>query len=238
MWEVSGYFGLINVNVIPSPSTLITSLVSMVTSGVLFVDVMESIKRVGVGFLFASVLGVTGGVVAAHWRRGFAYVSPVLECLRPIPPIAWIPIAILWFGVGDMPAYFLVALGAFFPVFTNTYHGVSSVDRAYMEAARALGAGRKLLLRDVVLPAALPEILAGLRIGLGVGWMVVITAELVGAMSGLGYMIQLNRVLLQTQNVVAGMAVIGMIGFAMSRGMQAIERRLTLWHTTVATESF
>jgi NitT/TauT family transport system permease protein len=154
---------------------------------------------------------------------------PIVEALRPIPPIAWTPIAILWFGVGNAPSYFLVFIGAIFPVFINTFSAVRNIDRAQINAALCLGAKPGILIRDVLIPASLPVIFPGLRIALGVGWMCVVAAELIAAQSGLGYMIQQNRVLLQTQNVVTGMATIGVVGFAMSAVMERLERRLIPW---------
>jgi NitT/TauT family transport system permease protein/sulfonate transport system permease protein len=138
--------------------------------------------------------------------------------------------AILWFGVGDAPSYFLVFIGAVFPIFVNTFAAVRSIDRTQINAALCLGAGPLMLISDVLIPASLPIIFPGLRIGLGVGWMCVVAAELIAAQSGLGYMIQQNRVLLQTQNVIAGMITIGIIGFAMSAAMGAVERRLISWN--------
>jgi NitT/TauT family transport system permease protein len=132
---------------------------------------------------------------------------PIVETLRPIPPIAWTPIAILWFGIGDAPSYFLVFIGAIFRYSSIPSH----------------------VLRDVVVPSALPLIFPGLRIGLGVGWMCVVAAELIAAQSGLGYMIQQSRMLLQTQNVVTGMLTIGIGGLLMSARMTWIERRLIPW---------
>jgi len=148
--------------------------------------------------------------------------------IRPISVIAWIPIAILWFGLGDRSAWFLIFLGSFFPIFTNTYFGVRSVQPIHIQVAQCLGAGRWLFLREV-LPSALPYILSGMRIGLGTGWTCVIAAELITASSGLGYMIQVARAMIETEKVLGGMVIIGAIGFAMNYLMGAIERRLTLW---------
>ena len=114
---------------------------------------------------------------------------PVLALLRPIPPIAWVPIAILWFGLGDSPSYFVTAVAAFFPIFINALAGVGIVEEQHLRAARCLGAGRLALIRFVYLPSALPNVFTGLKVGLGQSWMAVVTAELIAAQSGLGYMI-------------------------------------------------
>ena len=149
--------------------------------------------------------------------------------MRALRRVGWTRLGILWFGIGNAPSYFLVFIGAVFPVFVNTFSAVRNIDRTQINAALSLGAGPGILIRDVLIPASLPIIFPGLRIALGVGWMCVVAAELIAAQSGLGYMIQQNRVLLQTHNVVAGMITIGLVGFAMSALMSLLERRLLPW---------
>jgi NitT/TauT family transport system permease protein len=162
--------------------------------------------------------------------RPLAWVfRPVLEVLRPIPGIAWIPLAILWFGIGDSSSYFIVAIACFFPIFISAYIAIMSVDRRYLEMARSLGAPRWGQALQVMLPAALPRIMTGLRVGLGVAWMTVIAAELVAARSGLGYMIELNRSLIQTPAVLVGMIVIGVLGFLMATLLEVVERVVLHW---------
>ena len=151
-------------------------------------------------------------------------ISPIVSFLRPIPPIAWIPIAILWFGIGDPPSYFITALAAFFPIFISSYAGGHAVRPEHVHAARSLGAGPKALFVRIYLPSAMPMIATGLRIGLGQSWMAVVTAELIAAQSGLGYMIQANRLALETPLVLVGMCVIGLLGAAMSLALVALER--------------
>ena len=205
-------------------------------TGELWVHIFISVKRVLVGFLIASVLGVLFGLGFAASRRATAYLISLIELLRPIPPIAWIPLAILWFGIGDPPSYFIVTIGAFFPIFVNAFNGIRSVHPSHVLAAKCLGADRKLLLTNVLLPAALPSIMTGLRVGLGIAWTSVIAAELVGAQSGLGYMIQLNRILLHTDKIVVGMISIGVIGSLMNHGMLALERRWLVWQEVILNE--
>ncbi len=231
-WQVLAVSGILNPQFLPSPLAVAREFFELLTGYGLLNDILASIQRVFVGFLIASFLGIVLGIWAGTSRFFSFLITPILEVIRPIPPIAWIPLAILWFGLGNAPAYFLVALGAFFPIFTNTYFGVSSIDETYRRAAYSLGAGKMRFISDVLFPFSLPHIFAGLKIGLGVGWMVVITAELVGAQSGLGYMIQLNRILLETPRVIVGMVVIGILGFLMNRLMIALERKLIPWVRT------
>jgi NitT/TauT family transport system permease protein/sulfonate transport system permease protein len=192
-------------------------------------DIFASMKRVIIGFSIAAVFGIGFGLFAGTNRAAGNFITPLVEVFRPVPPIAWIPLAILWFGLGDKPAYFLVFLGAFFPIFTNTFFGATSVEETYKRAAYSLGAGRKHFIKDILVPASLPHIFAGMRIGLGIGWISVITAELVGSQSGLGYMIQFNRLLLNTSKVIVGMVVIGIIGFSLNKLMTRVELALAPW---------
>ncbi len=229
IWQFLSTVGWINPVLLPSPARLITALWELFDAGVLTTHTLASLWRVLVGFLLASLVGIAFGVILGWSRILSDLMRPIVESLRPIPPIAWTPIAILWFGVGNAPSFFLVFIGAVFPVFVNTFSAVRNIDRNQIKAALSLGAGPGILIRDVLIPASLPIIFPGLRIALGVGWMCVVAAELIAAQSGLGYMIQQNRVLLQTHNVVAGMIAIGLLGFAMSALMSLLERRLVPW---------
>jgi len=229
LWQALASVGWINPVLLPSPLQLVAAAYDLMAEGILWKHTVASLGRVLTGFLLAAVVGIVLGV-ALGWSEMLSdFVRPLVESVRPIPPIAWTPIAILWFGVGNAPSYFLVFIGAVFPVFINTFSAVRNIDRVQINAALCLGAKPGLLIRDVVIPASLPVIFPGLRIALGVGWMCVVAAELIAAQSGLGYMIQQNRVLLQTQNVVAGMITIGVVGFAMSAMMEFAERRLLPW---------
>lgn len=234
VWQAACELGWIETNILPPPTTVLTTLGSLMRSGEIFTDAGVSLRRVLVGFSGASILGIAFGTLAAVSRRFRYYVTPLVEVLRPIPPVAFVPISVMWFGIGDRPAYFLVSLGAFFPIFTNAWAGVLSISPLHREAALALGANRRLMLTDVILPGAMPYLLAGLRTGLGTAWFCVIVAELVGAQSGLGYMIQLNRLTLQSEKVLCGMVVIGFLGYVMNRLMGFVQGRLTPWRRELA----
>lgn len=224
----SGVLGIDPI-LLPSPVEVVRAGARMIGSGELSADVLASLRRVAVGFLLAAALGVSIGALLGHSRRAASTLHPVLEILRPIPGIAWIPLAILWFGVGENASYFIVGIGGFFPVFLNTYQGVVGTSEAYLDLTRCLATPRYRVLLAVSLPASLPFIFVGLRVGLGVAWMTVIAAELVAAESGLGYMIQLNRSLLKTSEVIVGMLAIGMVGYIMSAGLKHLQRRFVPW---------
>lgn len=229
VWQVVSGSGLVDGFLLPSPLAVAQALWEMALDGSLWIHLGASLQRVAVGFLLACVVGLALGLMCGWWRTVSDFVRPVVEALRPIPPLAWIPITILWFGLGDAASYFLVFLGAVFPAFVATYTAVRGLDRNQMNAALCLGAKPWQLFWDVLIPASLPIILPGLRIALGVGWMCVVTAELIAAQTGLGYLIQQSRMLFQINNVVAGMVTIGLVGFLMSAILERIERRVNAW---------
>ena len=210
---------------LPGPQAVLREGATMLQSGVLIEDLLASLSRVLVGFAAAAVVGVGLGALTSLGGRATAGLRTLADLLRPIPPIAWVPLAILWLGLGDPSARFIVFIGAFFPIFVQTCWALDRCPPAYLELARSLGASPGLTLWRVRLPAAAPGIAAGLRTGLGLAWTSVIAAELVGAQSGLGYRIQALRIMLVTEGVVVGMVTIGLAGLAMDRLAAALERR-------------
>jgi len=228
VWELAARGGFIETVLLPAPSAVGAALWKCGMEGILWSDVASSLKRVGVGYVIGASTGFIVGIMYMNStvRR---FLRPLVELLRPIPPLAWIPLSLLWFGFGDPPAYFLVSLGAFFPVLSSTHLGFARVEVSYVRAARVLGLGRLRTFSSVILPQAYPAILTGLRTAMGFCWMIVVTAELVGAQSGLGYMIQISRAQLQTDMVVGGMLVIGAIGFFLHEATVALERILVPW---------
>lgn len=229
IWQILALLDLYNQVLLPSPTDISKALVNMMLSGGLLIDIIMSLKRVIIGFIIATILGSTLAIILLQNKTVAEYISAIIEIIRPIPPIAWIPIAILWFGIGDKPAFFIVTLGSFFPIFVNLFEGVRQVEPKFLTIAKSFDAPRSQVLRDIYFPLSLPYLISGMRIGLGVAWMSVITAELVGAQNGLGYMMQLNRVLLQTQNVMAGMLIVGVLGFGLNRLMIWVEKLALPW---------
>ena len=229
LWQLMAKGGFVNDFMLPSPAEAVQALIELASDGSLWEHLIESLKRVGMGYLIAACVGLPLGCVCGVWKPAADLVRPVIEALRPIPPLAWVPIAILWFGLGDASAYFLVFLGCVFPMFFGAYTAVRSLDMNLVNAAKCLGASRWMLMRDVFIPASLPIVMPNLRLALGWGWMCVVTAELIAAQSGLGYLIQQSRQVFQIQNVVAGMATIGMVGYLMSASLERLERRINAW---------
>jgi NitT/TauT family transport system permease protein len=199
-------------------------------SGELPHDALASLTRVGGGFAVGTALALPIGLLMGAKPLVYELLNPVVQLVRPIPPIAFIPLAILWFGLGNPPAFFLISLGAFFPVLMNTIAGVRHVDAIYLRAARNLGASEWTIFRRVMIPAAMPYILAGLRIGVGVAFIVVIVAEMIAVNSGLGYRILEAREYFWSDKVIAGMISIGLAGLGIDLGMSRLNAWLLRWH--------
>jgi ABC-type nitrate/sulfonate/bicarbonate transport system permease component len=203
----------------------------LIGSGDLFVHLGDSLKREIVAFAWASS-AIPLGIVMGWSKAVNEQVDPIVEVLRPVPPLAWIPLSILWFGIGDMQNQFIIFLGMFFPILLNTIAGVKNIEPNLVRAARCLGASEGRLLRRIVLRAALPQIITGIRVGLGVGWMALVAAELVGANSGLGFLINDARTLLRTDIVIVGMITIGIVGLAIDRTIRVLGKRTMPWSRT------
>lgn len=198
-------------------------------SGTLATHILASVGRVYGGFLLAAALALPLGLLIGRLEFVRAVLDPTLQVLRPVPVTAWLPLSMIVFGLGPRSAFFLVALGAFYPILVNTIFGVRSVETRLFEAASMLGASRSMIFPRVVLPAALPGIFTGLRLGLGFAWVVIVVGEMTGVQTGLGAMIMDARQLSRTEIVIAGMIVIGLLGFASDQAVQAIGRRLLRW---------
>jgi ABC-type nitrate/sulfonate/bicarbonate transport system permease component len=213
---------------LPPPSAVAAAAWELILSGELFRHLIDSLRREFIAFLWA-LIAIPLGVSMGWWKAVNDQLDPLFEMLRPIPPLAWIPLSILWFGVGDTQNQFIIFLGIFFPILLNTITGVKGVEPNLVRAARCLGGNEGAVLRRVVLRAALPQIITGVRIGLGVGWMALVAAELVGANSGLGFLINDARSLLRTDVVIVGMIAIGLVGLALDMLIREISRRLLPW---------
>lgn len=164
-----------------------------------------------------------------YFPRIYTNVDPIVSTLRPIPPIAWIPLAILWFGLGMKPTIFIIFIGTLFPIVLNTLHGVRGTSKRLIEFASVLGANRAQILRKVIVYEAFPSVITGMRVGFGIGWMSVVAAEMIAATSGLGYLIMTARWIFATDTVLAGMLMIGLIGFGGDLLLRVVERHFMRW---------
>jgi NitT/TauT family transport system permease protein len=215
--------------IFPSPWDVVRGIADLVREGVLVRHIAASLMRVAVGYGAAVVLAIPVGVAMGWNSATYRALNPVIQMLRPISPIAWIPLAILWFGVGDLSPIFLIFLSSFFPMVVGTIAGVHGVERQYLRAADNFGIRGYLLLRHVIVPAAMAQIVTGMRIGLGVAWLVVVAAEMVAIDSGLGWLIIDSRNAGNRYDlVVAAMAVIGVIGYGLDVLMRRLDRLNTV----------
>ena len=221
------------VTLMPPPSAVGLAAWELIANGDLPTHLWASLKRELMAFSFA-LTAIPLGIAMGWWRGVREQVDPVIEILRPIPPIAWIPLSLLWFGIGDAQNQFIIFLGIFFPVLINTIAGVKNIETNLIRASRSLGASEFFILRRVVLPAALPQIVTGIRVGFGFGWMALVAAELVGASSGLGFMINDARSVLRTDIILVGMLTIGMTGFFIDLVVRRLSRHLLPWSLAVA----
>ena len=213
---------------LPPPQAIVTAAWELFDSGDLWRHLRDSLKRELVAFAW-SCLSIPLGIAMGWWKSVEEQVDPLVEVLRPVPPLAWIPLSILWFGIGDVQNEFIIFLGCFFPILVNTVAAVKGVEPNLVRAARCLGAGEGQILWRVVLRAALPQIITGIRVGLGVGWMALVAAELVGANSGLGFLISDSRMVLRTDYVIVGMATIGIVGLCIDRVIRLVVTRCLPW---------
>lgn len=227
VWQILSLLNQKLNSFVSSPTEVVMTIFNGFSKGQLLTDVLASLKRVFVGFVISCVIAVPLALLLAYYKNLAIYIEPIIELLRPIPPIAWIPIAILFFGLGDNSAYFVVFMGSFFPVFINSYHGASSLPIIYRNVCKSFEIKGFLYIYRIMFYHSLPFIFTGAKIGLGMAWMSVIAAELMGAQEGLGYFIQMNRLLLRTDNVIAGMLLIGIIGLFFNNLIMWV-RKLTI----------
>ena len=214
---------------LPAPHTVLFAGIEMVRSGELQRDILASMSRVVQGFVLAAVVGVAVGTAVGRSRRLEYLVEPTIELLRPIPPLAFLPMMVLWFGIGETSKVAFIAYAAFFPIFTTTVEGIKYVDPLLIRAAASLGASERDIFRYVVLPAALPNIITGLRIGFGLSFFVIVAAEFIAADSGLGFLINDARTFFLVANMLLGAAVIGAIGFTFNTLLRRLEAWLLRW---------
>jgi len=212
-------------DILPTPVDVALGIGELARKGLLVKYVVASLFRVTCGFALALLVGIPLGLILGWFERAYLALNPLIQALRPISPIAWIPIAILWFGVSDAAPIFLIFLASVFPIAVATTAAVHDLEPVYLRAARNFGLSGPELLRRVVLPATLPQILTGVRIALGVAWLVVVAAEMIAVNSGLGYLIiDARNAGKRYDLVVAGMVLIGAIGLALDLVVRRLER--------------
>jgi NitT/TauT family transport system permease protein len=225
--------------IVPSPLAVVRGIGELGERGLLVGYTLDSLRRVAVGYVIALALGLPLGLWMGLSATTFAAVDPLVQILRPISPIAWIPIAIVMWGIGDAAPIFLIALAAFFPIVAAVASAVAAVPPVFLAAARNFGLSHGQIIRRVLFPAILPNVLASLRTALGVAWIVVVAAEMIAVDSGLGYLvIDARNAGKRYDLVVAGMVLIGTVGFLLDLGFRSLERlRSVRWGFTTREES-
>ena len=210
--------------IFPTPWQVVLGTVDLIRDGTLWLHIGASLGRVATGFLLAVAVALPLGLWMGRVRGAYDTLNPLFQILRPISPIAWIPIAILWFGVGNASPVYLIFISSVFPMIVQTVSGVHGIEKRYLRAAENFGVSRRTLMTRVVIPATLPEVIVGMRIGLGVAWLVVVAAEMIALRSGLGYLIMDSRNAGNRYDlVIAGMVIIGLIGLLLDALMHMLE---------------
>ncbi|EPR1705987.1 taurine ABC transporter permease TauC [Escherichia coli] len=238
VWWTVAALQLISPLFLPPPQQVLAKLLTIAgpqgfMDATLWQHLAASLTRIVLALLAAVVIGIPVGIAMGLSPTVRGILDPVIELYRPVPPLAYLPLMVIWFGIGETSKILLIYLAIFAPVAMSALAGVKSAQQVRIRAAQSLGASRAQVLWFVILPGALPEILTGLRIGLGVGWSTLVAAELIAATRGLGFMVQSAGEFLAIDVVLAGIAVIAIIAFLLELGLRALQRRLTPWHGEV-----
>ena len=236
--STTGLFGRIepeySLLLLPTPETVFKAIVETVKDGSLWGNVSVSIVRVGIGFALATLIGIPLGLGMALSPLCNNFAEPFVRIFSPIPGIAWVPLAILWFGLGDRAAIFIITIGSIFPIVINTVQGVRDVDGHLVDAARMMGASRVQIIRRVMLPSVTPYLITGFRLGLGFAWRVVIAAEMVGVPKGIGYMLGVGRSTGRTDITIVTMVTLGVLMLVVEELVFApVESRTRFWRRSI-----
>ncbi|MBS0367682.1 MAG: aliphatic sulfonate ABC transporter permease SsuC [Proteobacteria bacterium] len=229
-WQTASSLGWLSTRILPAPWDVLKAFVTLAESGELWNHMRISTLRALSGFALGGGLGLLLGLLTGSLRSAETLLDSTLQMVRNIPPLALIPLVILWFGIDEAAKLFLVSLGVFFPIYTNTFHGIHSVDKGLIEMGRSYGLSRWQLYREVILPGALPSILVGVRFSLGFMWVILIVAETISAQSGIGYMTMNAREFLQTDVVLVGILLYALLGKLADMLARGLERTSLRWH--------
>ena len=221
---------------IPTPTAVLTEVLHLFISKVFYTHIVASLERIYLGFGLAAVLGILCGLLIGWFRPVEDLLFPLIELFRPIPAVAWVPLAIMLWPTERSSIVFITGLGAFFPIVLNTIHGVEGIDQILVRAATSLGAGRGAVFREVVLPGALPNIITGLSVGMGVSWICLISAEMVSGQYGIGYYTWVAYGIVKYPSIVVGMLTIGLLGMASSVLVRLVGNRCMPWRPRTAKE--
>lgn len=226
VWETAVILGNWNRALFPAPADAAKGFIELVGSGTLLASIKDSMFRFVVGYFIAAILGVSLGLVLGWFRNAWSFVNPVVQLLRPISPIAWLPFVVLWFGIGDLPAIVIIFIAAFYPILLSTVSAVSRVDPTYIKVAKNFGITQPHMITKIILPAAFSQIATGLHIALGTAWVFLVAGEMVGAQTGLGFMIIDARNNLRSDLLLCSIIIIGLIGLILDSLIGFSEKKI------------
>lgn len=226
VWQLVAMAGIFPESLFPSPLQVLLALVERITSGALILDIGASMYRFLIGYITAVIAAVLLGLILGWFPRAWNYVNPIVQFIRPISPVAWLPFIVLWIGIGDIPAIVIIFIAAFFPVLLTTVNAVGNVDPVYIKISQNFGLGRSQTLFKIVFPAVFPQIANSLHLALGTAWVFLVSGEMAGSQSGLGYLIVDARNNLQTDTLLAAIVVIGIIGIILDALMRYLQSNI------------
>lgn len=226
VWQAAASLGIWEDYLFPSPLAVAGGILETALNGVLWQHIGISLFRFFTGYLIAAAIAVPLGLIAGWYRNLWIAIDPLVQVLRPISPIAWMPLIALWFGIGNLPAIVIIFLAAFYPMLLSTVAAVNNVDPVYLKVAQNFGTAEKDILRKVVVPAAFPYIMMGMHIALGTAWVFLVAGEMMGVRAGLGFLIVDARNSMRTELVLTGMVIIGVLGLTLDRAIGYVEKRV------------
>lgn len=233
LWQIIIVVGQYESALLPSPMQVGEGLLQMILDGSIFVHLQVSVIRFLIGYVIAVILAMALGLILGRMPALWAILDPIAQVIRPISPIAWSPFIVLWFGIGDMPAIVIIFIAAFFPVLMTTVSAVRKVEKTYLKVAQNFEMSQMDLIRKIIFPAAFPTIANSLHIAVGTAWIFLVSGEMVGAQSGLGYLIIDSRNSMRLDLVMAGIVVIGLAGLALDKFVGILEKRINrIWGRT------
>lgn len=230
IWKLADIGGYIKPYAMPTPEKVVKTFIDILKNGTLVSHIIASFIRVIEGFFIALILALILGIAIGLSRKLEVFTDITIQILKPIPPIAWIPLAILWFGIGEFSKIFIIVLGAFFPILLNVVDGIKNIDSKYLELGKVYEVPKVKFIRGVILPGALPSIITGVRVGLGNAWVCVVAAEMIAATKGVGYMLTDGRNMARPDLVILGMLLIGVVGKLMDDVLKVLSAKLIKWN--------
>ena len=231
LWEISSRT-IFDENLFPPPSLVLFAFIQMIRNGELIRDISVSLLRALIGFAMSAILGIICGILTANFAVMRKTLGQIIELLRPVPAIAFLPLFVLWLGIGELSKIIIIAYGCFFPVWISTHIGIMDVEKSYIWAARSLGAKSNNIFGEIILPAAAPFILIGLRTSIGAAFILLIVAEMAGAFSGLGYRISVSHLAFRADKMLAAMIALGIFGALAHKMFIILSNKVTPWYET------